>query len=211
LSCAWLFGCAASQTGAHPVASASKSKRARPASDQPAQLYLEPGQESRGARSLEDVRFVGMDDGPVPDFRLRAIDGRWLDSHQLVGERPFVVVFFATWCAVCDLKMPLLRQALAATGPVDVIGVSVDDARTLGKVAPYLKHHGLTNVPIVPARSFPTFAVSYNPFSTVPLVVVVGQNGGLVDYQVGYSPDDEQRLEAAVRLAKRIGPLKAAD
>lgn len=206
-----LFGCSANHGAARVATSRPHAKQSRHASSEPARLYLEPGEESGQIKSLDDLRFVGMDDGPVPDFRLRATNGRWLDSRELVGERPFVVVFFATWCAVCDLKLPMLRQALQATGPVDVIGVSVDDARTWARVVPYLKHHGLPDVPVVPAQRYPTFAVSYNPFSTVPLVVVVGQNGGLVDYQVGYSPDDEQRLEAAVRLAKRIGPLKPSD
>jgi hypothetical protein len=39
------------------------------------------------------------------------------------------------------------------------------------------------------------------------LVVVVGKNGGLVDYQMGYESDAESRLISAVKLARRIGPL----
>ena len=45
----------------------------------------------------------------------------------------------------------------------------------------------------------------------VPLVVVVGKNGGLVDYQMGFAPDDRERLIAAVQLARRIGPLADPD
>jgi thiol-disulfide isomerase/thioredoxin len=171
-------------------------------------LYLEQEQTLSAQLNLNELRFVGMDDGPVPDFRLRAVSGQWIDSQNLVGAEAFIVVFFATWCAVCDLKLPLVRQALQAAGPVTLIGVSVDDRETFPRVLPYLKQRGFGDMPVVPARRYPAFAISYNPFSTVPLVVVVGQNGGLVDYQVGYAANDEERLEAAVRLAKRIGPLK---
>ena len=158
--------------------------------------------------SLDDIRFVGMDDGPVPEFRLKASDGRTFDSEQLVGDRAFVFVFFATWCTTCDKKLGAVRRALDRTGTVTTIGVSADDAETWRNVKPFVKEHGL-DIPIVPALSNPKFAISYNPFHTVPLVVVVGRNGGLVDYQLGYQGDDEERLVAAVQLARRIGPLKS--
>jgi len=202
-----LVGC----SGATRPADSAVRKPERPALDATLALYLEPEPITPTRITLDDIRFVGMDDGPVPDFRLRAVSGQWFDSRQLVGERAFVVVFFATWCRVCDLKLPLLKRAVSSAGPVTVIGVSVDDRQTWPKVDPYVRRHGLREMPVVPALRYPMFAISYNPFSTVPLVVVVGKNGGLVDYQLGYEPNDERRLEAAVRLAKNIGPLKPAE
>jgi hypothetical protein len=111
---------------------------------------------------------------------------------------------------MCDLKMPLLRAALDAVGPLTVIGITVDDQETLPKVPAYMKRHGL-DFPVVHGLRHPIFNIEYNPFSTVPLVVVVGQNGGLVDYQMGYAPNDRERFIAAVRLARRIGPLAHPD
>ena len=204
--CCFLGSACNSRSGTKPPeSSARRATRSKPPAPS---LYLEPEATLSTQFDIRDLRFVGMDDGPVPEFQLRTEQGRPLDSRRLVGERAFVVVFFATWCAVCDLKLPLLRRALETTAPVTLIGVSVDDPQTWPRVAPYLKRHGLTSMPLVRAQRYPAFAISYNPFSTVPLVVVVGQNGGLVDYQIGYAPNDGQRLEDAVRLAKRIGPLK---
>jgi thiol-disulfide isomerase/thioredoxin len=157
---------------------------------------------------LDDIRFVGMDDGPVPEFQLKSVDGRSYHSDQLVGDRAFVFVFFATWCNVCDKKLAAVRRALNRTGKVTMIGVSADDQDTWPAVMPFVKEHGL-EMPIVPALKYPKFAISYNPFQTVPLVVVVGRNGGLVDYQLGYQGDDEDRFVSAVQLARRIGPLKS--
>jgi peroxiredoxin len=156
---------------------------------------------------LDQIRFVGMDDGPVPEFRLKSVDGQSFDSEQLIGDRAFVFVFFATWCNVCDKKLSAVRRALNRTGKVTMIGVAADDSDTWPAVMPFVKEHGL-DMPIVPALQNPKFAISYNPFHTVPLVVVVGRNGGLVDYQLGYQGDDEDRFVSAVQLARRIGPLK---
>ncbi len=157
---------------------------------------------------LDELRFVGMDDGPVPDFRVRTPDGKTIESSDLVGDRAFVVVFFATWCPDCDAKLRALSRALHRSGAsITVFGVSLDDARTWHRVPGYVKGRGL-DMPVASALENPAFFLSYNPFDTVPLVVVVGQNGGLVDYQLGLKPGDEKRLVAALDLAKRIGPLK---
>lgn len=161
--------------------------------------------------SLEPVnvwalRFVGMDDDVVPPFRLHTTRKRPLDSASLVGRRAFAIVFFATWCDVCDLKLHALKTALATHSDFTVIGVAVDDVSTWRNVPSYVRDHGFS-FPVVAALEHPAFTLSYNPFSTVPLVVIVGRNGGLVDYQLGYQSDDVERLTASLELAKTIGPL----
>ncbi len=172
-------------------------------------LYNEPTA-PREPLDLEGLRFVGMDDGPVPEFSVRSFDGAELDSSELVGREPFVVVFFATWCQVCDLKMPVLARAYQEVGAVKTIMVSVDDADTWPEVPGYLKEHRI-KYPVVSALAYPQFSASYNPFQAVPLVVVVGKNGGLVDYQMGFSDTHEKRLVDAIRMARTIGPLKSKE
>jgi hypothetical protein len=181
-----------------------RTPEAKPAqaANQPASLYLD----DPDAQDDSELRPVGMDDGPVPGFKVKTIDGRLLDSTALVGNEPFIVFFFATWCSMCDQKMPHVRRALEATGPVKVIGVSLDESSTWPHAPGYLKEHGI-NVPLVRGSDYPRFALSYNPFSMIPLVVIVGRNGGLVDFQMGYANNDRERLIAAVQLARTIGPL----
>jgi thiol-disulfide isomerase/thioredoxin len=154
---------------------------------------------------LRDLRFVGMDDGPVPDFRVQSTDGRVFDSTELVGAEAFVIVFFATWCPICNEELDGVRRALDRVGRVVVIGVSADPPETFPRVGAYLRERGLA-MPVVRASRYPRFALSYNPFETVPLVVVVGRNGGLVDFEIGDAVD-EARMVDAVELARRIGPL----
>src|SRR5262245_886667 len=80
--------------------------------------------------SFRKLRFVGMDDGPVPDFELRAANGAMLDSNALIGHEAFVVAFFATWCDLCERKLTSMQRALAQVGPMRVIPVSVDGPET---------------------------------------------------------------------------------
>jgi thiol-disulfide isomerase/thioredoxin len=147
-----------------------------------------------------------MDDGPVPDFDLESADGTEFDSSKLIGHEPFVVAFFATWCDACERKLESLRRALTQSGEMLVIPVSVDGPEMHERVEDYLRTVGMGE-PVVYASDYQRFAFSYNPFNTIPLLVIVGKNGGLVDYQLGYELEDEQRLVEALRLAQVIAPL----
>ena len=156
--------------------------------------------------AVQNLRLVGMDEGPVPNFDVTTVNGTEFDSSRLVGHEPFVVAFFATWCDACETKLKSLRQALSKSGSMLVIPVSVDGPETHDRVEPYLRAVGM-GAPAVFASDHPLFTLSYNPFNTVPLLVIVGKNGGLVDYQLGNEVEHEQRLVDSLRLAHVIGPL----
>lgn len=152
------------------------------------------------------LRIVGMDEGPVPDFELTALGGARYSSRALVGQQPFVAVFFATWCDYCGGELKTLERALREVGPMLVIPVSADTAETWQNVPAYLASFGI-HQPAVSAHQYPRFSVAYDPFDTVPALVIVGRNGGLVDYHVGYDPAHAERLIASLRLAKTVAPL----
>jgi thiol-disulfide isomerase/thioredoxin len=157
------------------------------------------------ARPVEQVlgpfRVLGPRE-PVPPFRLIASDGSLLDSDALIGKRPFVIVFFTTWCEVCELKLPIVREVASRHGSqVTFVGVSIDEPETWHRVAPMMRRHGL-DFPVVRGEWFPRFALAYDPLQTVPVVAVVGKDGYLVDYQIGWGADHRRRLHAAVALAR---------
>jgi hypothetical protein len=185
--------------GAAKSTKAASAKGAGSPEDLVRQLRLE-------VESFRKLRFVGMDDGPVPDFELKAANGAELDSQSLVGREAFVIVFFATWCDLCERKLTSMQRAMAQVGPMRTIPVSVDGPETWPAVSDYLQSVGIYE-PAVRAADYPSFALAYNPFATVPLLVIVGRNGGLVDYQLGLESEHEGRLVSSLRLAKTIGPL----
>lgn len=137
----------------------------------------------------------------VPPFRVRALDGTLLDSSALIGKQAFVVVFFATWCDVCDLKLPVLHAAVAESAtPTPLIGVAVDDRQSWPEVASFLRRHQIA-YPTVRADDYPRFALAYGPMQTVPAVAIVGKHGYLVDYQVGYGQSHAARVRRTLALA----------
>jgi thiol-disulfide isomerase/thioredoxin len=141
-------------------------------------------------------------DERVPDFLLASQSCQIFDSTELVGKRPFVVVFFASWCEVCEQKMPLIRRVLGERGDeVTSVFVSLDAASDWSRTEEFLGRNGLVPNSAVAGRDYLAFSLGYDPFRSVPVVVVVGRSGRVVDVQVGVRDGDANRLEEALDIA----------
>jgi peroxiredoxin len=136
----------------------------------------------------------------VPEFRLATEACEVLDSRELVGKVPFVVVFFASWCSVCDHRVPLLREALQRrASQVTAVWVTLDDAQDgWSETHDFLARHALAPQSAVAGRQFLDFSLGYNPFRSVPVVVVVGRSGRVVAVQIGVREGDDVELEQAL-------------
>jgi peroxiredoxin len=141
----------------------------------------------------------------VPAFDVTTLDCRNFRSGDFVGKRPFVLVFFSSWCKVCERKMPIVRAAATKMEEVDFIGVALDTDETWDDVAEFVERHRLS-FPIVRGAHYKTFSLGYDPFGSIPVIVVVGRDGVVVDLQVGYSPFDYNRLVGAAALAEQQAP-----
>ena len=141
-------------------------------------------------------------DARVPDFLLASERCEIFDSRELVGKQPFVVVFFASWCSVCEHKFPLIHRALEERGDdVKAVFVSLDDAEGWADTEQFLARNGMVPTSAVVGRDYMPFSLGYNPFRSVPVVVVVGRSGRVVDVQIGVRDGDEDRLDEALDIA----------
>ena len=142
----------------------------------------------------------------VPAFEVTTLDCQKFSSSDFVGRRAFALVFFSSWCHVCEKKMPMIRRAIADLSPaLAFVGVSLDDDETWSEVKPFLDRHRVS-LPIVRGARFRSFAQGYDPFGSIPVIVVVGLSGEVVDVQVGYTAFDYNRLVAASVLAREAAP-----
>ncbi|MDZ4674532.1 MAG: TlpA disulfide reductase family protein, partial [Gemmatimonadota bacterium] len=73
----------------------------------------------------------------VPD-----LDDQPFDFATVLGRKPVVVQFWATWCSICEALMPTMRAAKAQYGDrVEFIGVNVTVNQTPARVRRYLEEH----------------------------------------------------------------------
>jgi hypothetical protein len=146
--------------------------------------------------------LVGADERSVPPFIVADSQGRTWSSAQVLGTRAVMLVFFASFCELCGQKLGMVRRALSKVDGADVLWVAVDDDKTRSHVPGFLREQRLPNAAYVMGAEYPDFLRRYNPTHTLPLVVVVGKSGKMVDYQAGLGQDDGPRLEAAWRFAQ---------
>ncbi len=137
----------------------------------------------------------------APDFELQDVNsglGKVKLSTFKDEGKAVLLNFWATWCQPCQVEMPHL-QRIGETykdAGLQVIVVSIDDARARNMIKPMCKRAGAT-FPVV--HDAQTKVVSqYNPAKTLPYTVLIDKEGKIVKVHMGYNPGDEARMEREV-------------
>ncbi len=139
----------------------------------------------------------------LPEVSIKTLDGKTVNVQDL-GKRgkPVVLSFWATWCSPCKKELDAISEVYEDWQKkynVDLIAITIDDARALAKVKPLVETKGWTfeimsdvNGDLKRALNFPS----------VPQTYLLDKNGKIVYSHSGYLPGDEDGLE------KHIAELK---
>lgn len=157
-----------------------------------AALVLGLGGATRAAAQDEGDLGIAIGAKP-PAVTIEDLDGRAVDLGQVMGKKPVLLEFWATWCPLCEALLPRLEAAHSRYGDqVDFIAVAVAINQSQSSVKRHLARHPIpfrflwdTNGNAV--RAFQAPSTSY--------VVVLDASG-----KVAYTGSgDEQDIDAAVR------------
>lgn len=78
----------------------------------------------------------------LPNVTVQTLDGKKVDSRTFSNDgKPVIVNFWATWCAPCKKELNAIAEKYAdwqARTGVKLIAVSIDDARSMARVKPYV-------------------------------------------------------------------------
>src|ERR1043165_9139493 len=82
----------------------------------------------------------------VPSATLKTLEGGKINSLEFKNDgKPMIINFWATWCAPCKKELDNIAEVYGQwqkeTG-VKLIAISLDDARTSGKVASQVASKG---------------------------------------------------------------------
>lgn len=144
------------------------------------------------ARAQEEGIAVGA---TVKGMAVHDLDGKDVDLGAVIGKKPVLLEFWATWCGQCEALLPTVRAAKARYGgEVEFVGVNIAVNQTPDRVRRYV------------AKEQPPFRVLYDDegvtaraFSvpTTSYVVVLDRTGTVVYTGSG----GDQDLDAALRAA----------
>ena len=134
----------------------------------------------------------------APAVAINDLKGRPLDLGSVLGTKPVLIEFWATWCSLCKALLPQLETIRKTWGDrVELLGVNVTVNDSRARVQRYLEEHrppfrALYDEKGVGARAYDVPGTSY--------VVVVDRHG-----KVSYTGSgDKQDLVAAVAKAFQV-------
>ena len=134
-------------------------------------------------------------DRTLPNIKVKTLSGKSINIQSVENDsNPIVISFWATWCKPCKKELNTIAEIYEEwqdeTG-VKLVAVSIDDARSMSKVAPYVNSADWDyEVYLDPNREL---ARALN-VSTVPHTFLLNGKGKIVWEHKGYIDGDEEEL-----------------
>ena len=128
----------------------------------------------------------------LPNLNLKSLDNKSVNIKSDFSEKDkvYVYVFWATWCAPCIQELDAINDVYAEWKEemnVEIIAVSVDDARTGKRVKPMVNGRSWEYTVLLDTNQDLKRSLSIaNP----PYTIVV-KNGAILFEQAGHAPGSE--------------------
>ncbi len=136
---------------------------------------------------------------PAPAFTTQTVAGKPLSLKSLRG-KVVLLDYWATWCGPCQMATPTLETLYKKFGSqgLRVVGLSVDDPRSVGGVKPFMKHFGMTYIvsasPVANGRAQSAYHVN-----GIPSQFLIDKKGIVRWSQSGYSESESQTLTPMIK------------
>lgn len=131
----------------------------------------------------------------IPEAQVKNTDGTQMNTSEISNDgKPMIISFWATWCKPCVRELTAISEVYEdwqeETG-VKLIAVSIDDARNMTKVLPFINSKGWEfDILLDPNQEFKR-AMNVN---NVPHTFLIDGNGNIVYQHNSYAEGDEDDL-----------------
>ena len=131
----------------------------------------------------------------LPNVEVKTLKGKSFNIQDLENDgNPMVISFWATWCKPCKKELNAIAEVYEdwqdETG-VKLIAVSIDDTRSMSKVAPYVNTSDWDYEIYLDSNSDLKRAMGV---STVPHTFLLNEKKEIVWQHRGYVDGDEYEL-----------------
>lgn len=139
----------------------------------------------------------------LPSATVKTLEGQSLNVQELGKSGKITIIsFWATWCSPCKKELDAIAdyyEEWQKKYGVELVAVSVDDARTAAKIPAMVEEKGwLYRILVDTNREFQQAA----NVASVPYTILLDQSGNVVFEHTGYAPGDELELEEKIKALK---------
>ena len=129
----------------------------------------------------------------APEFQLSDLGGKRVSLADFRG-KIVILDFWATWCGPCRMTMPVLEKLNRQyAGHVVLLAINLEEMPE--DVVPYVREHQLSSTVLLDEDG--TVGRMYRSQS-IPMQVLIDQDGIIRHIAVGYSSSLESRLKAQI-------------
>jgi cytochrome c biogenesis protein CcmG, thiol:disulfide interchange protein DsbE len=136
----------------------------------------------------------------IPAVDVKKLDQTTFNTGDISNDgKPIIINFWATWCSPCKRELNTIAEVYEdwqeETG-VKIVAISIDDARNVPKVEPYVNGQAWEYEVYIDPNSDFKRAMNVN---NVPHTFLVDGNGNIVWQHNSYQPGDEDELYELVQ------------
>lgn len=130
----------------------------------------------------------------TPDIKLNTLNGKEFQLNQWIGKKPFVMVFFVTWCSRCKGEIPTIKNIYNkyAGEKLGLVTINANFQDNLDKATHYRKENELPYTILFDEAG--QAAESYMVLG-VPMILMVDRSG-IIRYRSARFPTD---IDQAIR------------
>jgi len=146
----------------------------------------------------------------LPIVKIKSLKGKKISTKKILKEKYTIMSFWATWCVPClkEMKELDILHHKYKDENFQVVGISVDDSKTIKKIKTTLKSKKI---------SYPVYLDTeqkfFGKFNTeaLPFSILVSPDGEILWEHSGYIPGDEKELEAVIVNVLGMSKTESSD